>query len=326
MRAIRVTSQDFEDPLAGLSVVDLPEPTPKPGWVPIRVVAAALNPHDIWTLRGVGHPAERVPMTLGCDAAGYDPSGRPVIVYPTLGDVERGGGDISMAPDRGLLSETVDGTLADTVLVPERHLVPKPESLSFEEAAVIPVVFGTAYRMLFTRGGLRPGQRVLVQGAAGGVSSAAILLARAAGAVVYATSRSEEGRAFAATLGAVPLETGARLPEHMDLVIETVGEATWAHSLRAARRGGTIVIAGATSGSMPPADLTRVFFHQLSIVGSVGSTLDELQRAVQFIADAGIRPPIALTVPVERVREGCEALIAGGLPGKVVVTFAELPG
>ncbi|KIP51986.1 zinc-binding dehydrogenase [Leucobacter komagatae] len=320
MRAVRVVSQDADDPLSGLSVEDRPHPEPRTGWVPVRIVAAALNMHDLWTLRGVGHPAERVPMTLGCDGAGFAPDGSEVIVYPMLGDGATG--DITLDPRRSMLSETVDGTFADVVMVPEQHLVPKPPGMSFAEAATLPVAFGTAYRMLFTRGKTAPGQVVLVQGAAGGVSSAAILLAKAVGATVYATSRSVAGRAFATSLGATALVPGGRLPEQADVVIETVGAATWGHSLRAVRNGGVIVVAGATTGSMPPADLSRVFFRQLRIVGSVGSTLDELHRTVRLIDSSAIRPPIAGSFPVERAREAFAALLAGNVPGKLILSFA----
>ncbi|MDL9978683.1 zinc-binding dehydrogenase [Microbacterium sp. ASV49] len=322
MRAVRAVSQDYDEPLSGLRLEDVPEPIPPAGWTMVRVAAAALNPHDVWTLRGVGHPAERIPITLGCDAAGWDEAGNPVVIYPTLGDPDAGFGDITFDPARGLLSETVDGTLAEKVAVPRGHLAPKPEFLSFEEAAALPVTFGTAYRMLFTRGRLVPGQRVLVQGAAGGVSSAAILLARAAGAEVYATSRTEAGRAFAASLGAIALETGARLPELVDLVIETVGEATWAHSLRVLRRGGAVVIAGATSGAMPSADLARVFFNQLSVVGSTGCTFDEFTRMLRFVTTHGIRPPVAEVIGIDEAPRGFSRLIEGGVMGKIVVRIA----
>lgn len=320
MQAVRVVSQDAKNPLSGLELATLPVPEPRDGWVPVRVVAASLNLHDLWTLRGVGHPTERVPMTLGCDAAGYAPDGSSVIVYPLLGGSSSG--DITMDPRGSMLSSTVDGTFADVVLVPQHHLIPKPPGLTFEEAATLPIAFGTAYRMLFTRGMTAPGQVVLVQGATGGVSSAAILLAKAAGASVYATSRSTAGRAFAASLGATPLTPGARLPEQADVVIETVGEATWGRSLRAVRTGGTVVVAGATTGSMPPAELSRVFSRQLRILGSVASTLDELRRAVRLVESARIRPPVARVFPVEHVHEAFAALQAGDELGKIVLRFS----
>jgi NADPH:quinone reductase-like Zn-dependent oxidoreductase len=324
MLAARAIAQDFDDPLSGLAVEDIPKPVAAPGWSVVRVVAAALNPHDLWTLRGVGHPADRIPIVLGCDGAGYDEHGRPVIIYPTLGDPARGRGDITLDPQRSLLSETADGTLAEYVAVPTEHLIPKPDWLTFDEAGALPVAWGTAYRMLFTRGNVVPGDRVLVQGSLGGVASAAIRLAAAAGAIVYATSRTEEGRAFARELGAVvSLAPGERVPEQVDVVIETVGEATWANSLRALRRGGTVVVAGATSGSQPPADLSRVFFHQQRIIGSTGSTLDELQRAIRTMGAAGLRPVIDGAVPLTGVQAGLDRLARGGIAGKIVVRVAE---
>jgi NADPH:quinone reductase-like Zn-dependent oxidoreductase len=149
--------------------------------------------------------------------------------------------------------------------------VPKPARLSFDDAACLPVAWGTAYRMLFTQARLRPGDRVLVQGVGGGVSSAAIALAVAARARVYSTSRSEGKRRQAALWGATPLSPGDRVPERVDAVIETVGEATWSHSLKALRPGGCLIVAGATSGANPPADLSRVFYLQQRVLGRRGA-------------------------------------------------------
>ena len=204
-----------------------------------------------------------------------------------------------MDPARSLLSERYDGTFAERVAVPRRNLVPKPAALSFAEAACLPTAYLTAYRMLFTRAGLAPGATVLVQGAGGGVATALILLGRAAGYRIWATSRSEAKRDRAVMLGAdQAFPAGARLPERVDAVMETVGEATWAHSLRALKPGGRIVISGATSGSVPPADLSRVFFLQLSVVGSTMGTRDELARLVRFCEQTGVRPLIDRTLPL----------------------------
>ena len=171
--------------------------------------------------------------------------------------------------------------------------------MSFAEAACLPTAYLTAYRMLFGKTGLEPGATVLVQGAGGGVATALILLGRAAGYRVWATSRSEAKRERAIELGAdQAFPSGARLPERVDAVLETVGEATWAHSLRALKPGGTIVISGATSGSMPPADLSRVFFLQLSVVGSTMGTRDQLGRLLRFCEQTGVRPKIDRTLPL----------------------------
>lgn len=322
MRAAVAVSQDDTDPLSGLELRDVPEPEVQPGWTRIRVKAASLNPHDVWTLRGVGHPAERIPMTLGCDGAGITDDGREVLIHPILGDPNRGGGDVTLDPKRALLSETVNGSLADYVSVPDSCVVPKPEWLSFDEAATLGIVWGTAYRMLFTRARIRAGDRVLVQGASGGVASAAIALASAAGARVYATARSEEKREFALARGAyAALESGARLPERVDVVVETVGEATWAHSLRALKPGGAIVIAGATSGAMPPADLQRVFFQQLSVIGSTGCTRPEFDSLLRVLDSTGIHPHIDSVIPFSEVKAGYQRLIDGDVLGKIVVTL-----
>lgn len=321
MRAAVAVSQDFENPLKGLVLSEIEEPRVEPGWTRIRVKAAALNPHDTWTLRGVGHPAERIPITLGCEASGVTDDGREVVIHPVLGDALRGGGDQTLDPDRALLSETINGTLADYVVVPEYTVLPKPSSLSFAEAACLGVAWGTAYRMLFTRASCKPGDRVLVQGSSGGVASAAIALAAAAGARVCATGRTEEKRQFALQSGAhVALESGARLPERVDIVIETVGEATWGHSLRALRPGGIVVIAGATSGGMPPAELNRVFFQQLSIVGSTGCTLDEFTSLLRTVDTSGISP-VFEELPFEQIPQGFQRLLDGDVMGKLVVNF-----
>ncbi|MFJ9908476.1 zinc-binding dehydrogenase [Streptomyces sp. NPDC101152] len=320
MLAATAISQSAADPLSGLVLRDVPVPHPKPGWSRVRVVASSLNMHDLWTLRGVGHPPERLPIVLGCDAAGYDEDGNEVIVHPVLGDPDAGGGDETLDPNRALLSEQHDGAFAEYLTVPTRNLVPKPAWLSFDEAACLPVAWGTAYRMLFTQARITAGDRVLVQGAGGGVASAAIWLAVAAGAVVYATSRSEAKRAEALTWGVrAALAPGERLPERVDVVIETVGEATWSHSLKSLRRGGTVVIAGATSGANPPADLARIFYLQGRVLGSTGCTRGELVALLRLMEATGVRPVIDRTLPLTDIHKGFQLMIDGGLTGKLVI-------
>lgn len=322
MRAAVAVSQNDLDPLSGLILTDVPLPEPRPGWTRVRVIASSLNLHDVWTLRGVGHSAERLPIVLGCDAAGVTDAGQAVIVHPVIADADRGFGDSTLDPQRALLSERDNGGFAEYVLVPSRNLLPKPDWLSFEEAACLPVAWGTAYRMLFTRAGLQAGARVLVQGATGGVASAAISLAVAAGATVYVTSREADKREFALSLGAhAAVPTGSRLPERVDIVIETVGEATWSHSLKSLRPGGTIVIAGATSGAQPPADLGRIFYQQLSVIGSTGCTVTELRGLLRLLESTGLRPTIDRTVTLENIREGFAALIDGSARGKIAVSI-----
>jgi NADPH:quinone reductase-like Zn-dependent oxidoreductase len=318
--AATAISQSVTDPLSGLVLRDVPKPSPKPGWSVVCVVASSLNMHDLWTLRGVGHPADRLPIVLGCDATGYDEDGNEVIVHPVLADPDAGQGDETLDPNRALLSERHDGAFAEYLTVPARNLVPKPAWLSFEEAACLPVAWTTAYRMLFTQARITAGDRVLVQGAGGGVASAAIKLAVAAGAVVYATSRSEDKRAEALTWGArAAVASGERLPERVDVVIETVGEATWSHSLKSLRPGGTIVVAGATSGMNPPADLGRVFYLQQRILGSTGCTRGELVAMLRMLEATGARPVIDRTLPLSDVHKGFQLMIDGALTGKLVL-------
>jgi NADPH:quinone reductase-like Zn-dependent oxidoreductase len=261
MFAITAAAATPDDPLAGLTLGERPDPDPPAGWEVVEVRAAALNHHDIWTLRGVGIDPDRLPIVLGCDATGVAADGREVIVHGVIADPD-GIDETLTGGGFSILSEQHDGTFADRVAVPARNLVDKPAELSFEEAACLPTAWLTAYRMLFTRAELRPGQRVLIQGAGGGVATAAIRLARAAGLHVSVTSRDEQKLERARELGAhVTVGSGERLPGRVDAVVETVGEATWSHSLRALEPGGVIVVAGATSGMNPPADLARVFFR-----------------------------------------------------------------
>ncbi|GLW62409.1 Zn-dependent oxidoreductase [Actinomadura rubrobrunea] len=321
MFAVTATRFDADDPVKGLTLGERPEPEVPDGWTTVTVKATALNHHDLWSLRGVGLRAEQLPMILGCDAAGVDEDGNEVIVHAVIGDPERGGGDETLDPKRTLLSELHDGTFAEKVAVPRRNLVPKPPELSFEEAACLPTAWLTAYRMLFDKAGLQPGSTVLVQGAGGGVATALIALGSAAGYRVWATSRSEAKRERALELGAdAAFEPGARLPERVDAVMETVGQATWSHSLKSLRPGGRIVVSGATSGQVPPAELNRVFFLQLSVVGSTMGTRDQLQRLARFLVKTGVRPKIDRVLPLTDAVEGFTAMAAGELFGKVVFT------
>jgi NADPH:quinone reductase-like Zn-dependent oxidoreductase len=321
MFAVTAAHIDAENPLAGLDLGERPEPSGEPGWTTIAVKATALNHHDVWTLRGVGISPDRLPIVLGCDAAGVDEEGNEVVVHAVLGDPSVAGGDETLDQRRSLLSERYDGTFAERLAVPRRNLLPKPAALSFEEAACLPTAYLTAYRMLFARSGLEPGATVLVQGASGGVATALILLGRAAGYRVWVTSRTEAKRDRALELGAdQAFPDGARLPERVDAVMETVGQATWAHSLRALRPGGRIVICGATSGAVPPADLTRVFFLQLSVVGSTMGTRDQFGRLLEFCVQTGVRPKIDRVLPIRSAADGFAALISGDVFGKVVFT------
>ena len=320
MLAASCTAQSADDPLSGLTVGERPEPEVPQGWARVTVRAASINHHDLWSLKGVGLPADRLPMVLGCDAAGVTDEGDEVVVHAIVGDPDWSG-DETLDPKRSILSERYQGTFAEQVVVPRRNLVPKPAELSFEEAACLPTAWLTAYRMLFTQAGVRPGDRVLVQGAGGGVSTAAIALARAAGLVVWVTGRDEAKRARALELGAHEVfEPGARLPARVDAVLETVGKATWSHSMKSLRPGGTLVVSGATTGADPSADLNRLFFLQLRVLGSTMGTRGELEGLLRLLAATGVRPLVDEVVPLSEARRGFERLVTGDVVGKVVLT------
>lgn len=319
MYAVTAARFDKDDPLNGLELGERKEPDVPDGWTTVNVRAASLNHHDLWTLRGVGVAEDRLPVVLGCDAAGVDEAGKDVVVHAVIGDPSIG--DETRDPRRSLLSEVYDGTFAERLAVPKRNLVPKPAGISFEEAACLPTAWLTAYRMLFTQSGAQPGSTVLVQGAGGGVATALIVIGRAAGYRVWATSRDENKRERAAQLGAdQAFATGERLPERVDVAFETVGEATWAHSLRSLKPGGRIVVAGATSGPNPPAELNRVFFLQLSVVGSTMGTRDELAQLLRFLEVTGVRPVIDRAMPLAEARDGFASMARGEIFGKIVFT------
>jgi NADPH:quinone reductase-like Zn-dependent oxidoreductase len=320
MRAAYAETFHPDEPLAGLIVGERPDPEPPAGWTRIRVKAASLNHHDLWTLRGVGIKQEQLPMILGCDAAGIDEStGAEVVVHGVIA-TDGWTGDETLDPGRSLLSEKHQGSLAEYVIVPSHNIVPKPAELSFVEAACLPTAWLTAYRMLFVRSSLRPGQSVLVQGASGGVASAAIAMARAAGLRVFATARTEAKQARALELGAhQAFASGSRLPERVDGVIETVGQATWSHSLRSLKPGGQLITSGATSGPNPPADLNRIFFLQLSVIGSTMGTRSELGDLIGFLHATGVRPHIDRVLSLDRIAEGLAAMESGELVGKIVI-------
>ncbi|HJQ05886.1 MAG TPA: zinc-binding dehydrogenase [Nocardioides sp.] len=321
MFAVYAESFSTENPLDGLVVGERPDPVAPEGWTTVTVKAASLNHHDLWSLRGVGLKAEALPMILGCDAAGYDEDGNEVVVHAVVSDPDWTG-DETFDPKRSLLSERHQGTFADKVVVPRRNVIPKPSSMSFEEAACLPTAWLTAYRMLFTQGGLKAGDTVLVQGAGGGVATALITLARAGGLKVLATSRDEAKRARALEIGAHEVyASGERLPAKVDAVMETVGRATWAHSIRSLRPGGKLVISGTTSGpNLDDMLLTNIFFLQLSVIGSTMGTRDELASLVTMLDATGTRPLIDHTLPMEQARDAFAALAAGDVFGKIVLT------
>lgn len=315
MIAAYAASFDPDEPLNGLAVGERPAPEPREGWTVVDVRAASLNHHDLWSLRGVGLRAEQLPMILGTDAAGITADGREVVVHGVIGGLP---GD----EPRSLLSEKYDGTLAEQVAVPTQNLVDKPASLSFVEAACLPTAWLTAYRMLFVTGGATHGQRVLVQGAGGGLATAAILLGAAAGIEIIVTGRDEARRARALSLGAAAaVEPGTRVPR-VDVVLESVGKATWSHSVRSVKPGGIIVVAGATSGDASPAELTRIFFQEITVAGTTMGSREDLADLIAFLDRTGVRPLVDSTFALTDARDALARLWQGAQTGKVVLEIA----
>ncbi|MFJ1765258.1 zinc-binding alcohol dehydrogenase family protein [Amycolatopsis sp. NPDC088138] len=320
MFAVYAQEPNAESPLDSLVVGERPEPDVPDGWVRVHVKAASLNMHDLWTLRGVGIKPDQFPMILGCDGAGTLDDGSEVVVHSVI-NAPGWQGDDTLDPKRTLLTEKHQGTFADQVVVPARNVVPKPAGLNFAEAATMGTAWLTAYRMLFVKSGLRPGQTMLVQGASGGVATALVQLGRAAGFRVWVTGRSEEKRALATSLGAhQAFESGARLPERVDAVFETVGKATWSHSVKSLKPGGIIVVSGSTSGPDANAELQRVFFLQLRVSGSTMGTRDELADLLAYLDLTGVRPQIGAELPFTEAAKGFQAMLDGDTAGKIVFT------
>lgn len=321
MRSVFATHPSPDDPLAALRVDDRPEVDVPDGHVAVTMRAASLNMHDLFTLRGVGIRPEQFPMILGMDGAGTLDDGSQVVIHSVIAS-PGWHDDETLDPRRSCLSERYQGTFAERVVVPSGNVIPKPPQFSYAEAACLGVAWLTAYRMLFTRSGLRPGSTILVQGASGGVATALIQLASTSGFKVWATGRTEEKRALASALGAHDVfEPGARLPARVDGVFDSVGRATWSHSVKALKPGGVIVTCGATSGDPDVAELQRIFYLQHRVVGSTMGTRSELEGLLAFCESTGVRPHIAAEVPLEDAAQAFRMMLDGNTAGKIVLTL-----
>jgi NADPH:quinone reductase-like Zn-dependent oxidoreductase len=320
--AVYAEKPNLDNPLDALVVGERPEPVLEPGWVRVRVQTASLNWHDLFTLRGLGSAngrPETFPMILGVEGVGTLDDGTRVVIYPLMGDADWRGDEV-LDPRRTVFTEDVQGTFADFVAVPQRNAVPLPSAITREAGAVLGSAWLTAYRMLFTKAHVRPGQTILVQGASGGVATALIQLGCAAGLQVWVTGRGAAKRKLAARLGAHrTFEFGERLPRSVDAVFDVVGAATFAHSLEHVKTGGVIVIGGGASGFEAKLDIARVFIEQITITGTFDGTLDEFHALLDFVANAGLVPHIGHALPMERAAEGVRLMLDGQQAGKIVL-------
>jgi NADPH:quinone reductase-like Zn-dependent oxidoreductase len=308
---------------------DAPDPEPGPGEVLVELRAASLNHLDLWVRKGL--PSVPKPRILGADGAGLLAElgegvdglevGQRVVINPGLEH-----GDVIT-----VVGEHTDGTHAELIALPATNVYPLDDEISFEDAAAFPLVFETAYRMLVTRAGLREGEWVLIWGIGGGVSTAALAIAKALGARALVTSSSDAKLERALELGAdevvnhgtgdvrseVKRVTGAGV----DVVVEHVGEATWATSLAAVRPGGRVAVCGATTGPNPPAQLHRVWWKQLTIVGSTMGTREDFEAAYELVRTGRAAPVIDSVFPLAEARAAHERLESGEQLGKVVLTI-----
>lgn len=324
----------------GLAVRERPEPQRPPGWVEVAVRRACLNRVDVYMRRSGAGITHSLPMVLGLDAAGEvlsaDPDSRlapgtRVVVYPAL---FCGRCDFCLAGDHPLcdrvryFGEHRDGVFAERIVVPETNLVALPPDADLQQAAALPTAYLTAWRMLYGKRPLRPEETVLVQGVGGGVSLAALQLAGLVGARTIVTSRRAEARDRALLLGATHAldSTDPQLARRVldltegrgvDMVIENVGEATWPQSLRSLRRGGRLVVCGATTGGSPPAELQRLFIRQLAVFGSTLGSLGEFRTLVDLWIRGCFRPLVTRVFPLAEAVAALDLLERGEHLGKI---------
>ena len=329
MRAVRIHEDGGPEVLV---YEDAPDPEPGPGEVVVRLHASALNHLDVWVRKGL--PSVPKPRILGADGAGVvEELGAGVDAFSVGDRVVINPGVIANGRMH-VVGEAMNGTHAELVAIPARNVYPIPDRLSFEEAAAFPLVFETAYRMLVTKAGLQPGETVFVWGIGGGVATASLAIAKALGARVIVTSSSKAKLARARELGADEAvdhsseDVRGRMKEltggrGADVVVETVGEATWKTSLEVAAPQGRIVVCGATSGPNPPAGLHRVWWKELTVHGSTMGSAEDFEACLELVTSGRAKPVIDEVFPLADARAAHERLEAGEQLGKIVL---RIPG
>lgn len=318
--------------LAGVRLADIEERQPEKGMVKVRLKTAGLNHRDLFVPNR--HHPDDPPVVLGSDGAGVVEAvgdgvrnieeGQEVVINPSLGWEKD-----SPAPPAGfeILGLPDDGTFAERIVVPAENVEPKPNHLSWEEAGVLPLGALTAYRALFTRGGIKPGQTVFIPGVGSGVATFLVQMAKAAGARVIVTSRADEKRKRALELGVDrAIDSGSDWEEELqdetiDLVIESVGAATWNRSLDVLRQGGTMVVFGASAGDEVKFNLRDFFYGQYNLHGSTMGSTEEFREMLQFIGKHKIKPVVDQTFPLSEAKQAFERLEAGEQFGKIGLTI-----
>lgn len=310
-----------------LRIEEVETPKPGPDEILVAVHACALNHLDIFVRRGMPGKSVPLPFISGSDVAGRVAALGSNVDGPPVGTRVL----LDPAVPEGALGEDVNGGLAEYVKVPARNVLPLPDDFGYLEAAALPMVFGTAWRMVVSQGELQAGESVLILGASGGVGTAALQIARLAGAYVYATTGSEEKRGPLLDLGADEVINYEKVPfeeevwkrtgkEGVDLVVEGTGKATWRGSLRSVRKGGRIVTCGATTGYDPRTDIRYIWTREITIRGSDGWLREELETVLSLCFRRKLEPVIDRVVPLEEIAEAERAMEDRKLVGKIVVT------
>ena len=330
-----------------VEIAELPRPGVPPGHALVAVRAAALNHLDLWVRRGLPGLELEFPHIGGSELAGRVEElgegvegfavGDRVLVNPALWDGECewcARGEESLCVAFKVLGEHVNGGFAEFAAVPARNLLPLPDDLPFEEAAAVPLVFQTAWRGLISRARLQAGESVLVTGASGGVSTAAIQIAKHAGATVFALTSGartmqgvkELGADFVIDRNVASFADEIRtLTERrgVDVVFDSVGQAIWSEAMRVLTRNGRLVTYGATTGHHAEFDIRRLFWKQLQIIGTTMASDSEFREVMKLVFDKQLRPVIDVVWPLERAREAHERLESGGAFGKIILTVAQ---
>ena len=333
MRATAIMAHGGQDQV--VYHTDYPDPVAEEGDVIVRVKAASLNYHDVFTRRGMPGIKLTLPVIPGLDVAGeiaeIGPGvegwevGTPVLIDP----INRAKG--------GLLGETTNGGLAELCKVPANQLIRIPEGVTYAQAASLPVAYGTAHRMMFTNGHVKEGEKVLILGASGGVGTCCVLLAKMAGAEVISCASTQEKLDRLGAMGSDHLlnytdtdftkwvygQYGKPFRRSYDGVVDVVvnftGGDTWVPSLRALKRGGRLLTCGATAGYDPKTDLRFIWTFELQLLGSNSWTVDDLEALMGYIRDGRMEPVIDTVLPLENAAEGIRMIEDREVFGKIII-------